>query len=79
MSKNDKSKKVYEIDLKEIDEMQDAIFEYFIIISELMADRDIQVEKITLNYHSTKITVEGSELKKEIDDEETTDDDFEWI
>ena len=79
MSKKDKKKKVYEIDLKEIDEMQDAIFEYFIIVSELMADRDIQVEKITLNYHSTKITVEGVELEKEIDEEETTDDDFEWI
>ena len=79
MSKKDEKKKVYEIDLKEIDEMQDAIFEYFIIVSELMADRDIQVEKITLNYHSTKITVEGVELKKEIDEEETTDDDFEWI
>jgi len=78
MSKNDKSKKVFEIDLKEIDAMQDAIFEYFLIVSELMADKDIQVEKITLNYHSTKITVEGIEIPKD-DEEETTDDDFEWI
>lgn len=73
-----KNKKVFEIDLKEIDEMQEAILEYFLIVSELMADREIEIEKITLNHDSTKITVEGVDSKIEID-EETTDDDFEWI
>ena len=73
-----KNRKVFEIDLKEIDEMQEAILEYFLIVSELMADREIEIEKITLNRDSTKITVEGTDIKIEVD-EETTDDDFEWI
>ena len=73
-----KNRKVFEIDLKEIDEMQEAILEYFLIVSELMADREIEIEKITLNHDSTKITVEGTDIKIEVD-EETTDDDFEWI
>ena len=74
---SDKKKKIFEIDLKEIDEMQDVIFEYFYIISELLKDRDLEIEKITLNASSTKISVEGYE--REIDSEESTEEDFEWI
>ena len=73
-----RKKKIFEIDLKDIEEMQDAIFEYFYIVSELLESQDIQVEKITLKCDSTKITVEGSE-REEADSEENTEDDFEWI
>ena len=73
-----KNKKIFEIDVKEIDEMQDAIFEYFLIISELMGKTDIEIEKITLNCDSTKITVEGYEIPP-LESEESTEDDFEWI
>ncbi|QDP63260.1 MAG: hypothetical protein GOVbin703_7 [Prokaryotic dsDNA virus sp.] len=73
-----KNKKIFEIDVKEIDEMQDAIFEYFLIISELMGKTDIEIEKITLNCDSTKITVEGYEISP-LESEESTEDDFEWI
>ena len=73
-----KKKKVFEIDLKEFEDMQDAIFEYFYIVTELLNKDDLDIEKITLNSNSTKITVEGSE-RETIHSEESTEDDFEWI
>tara|TARA_B100000123_G_C25718356_1_gene423217 strand:+ start:347 stop:577 length:231 start_codon:yes stop_codon:yes gene_type:complete len=73
-----KKKKVFEIDLKEFEDMQDAIFEYFYIVTELLNKDDLDIEKITLNSNSTKITVEGSE-RETTHSEESTEDDFEWI
>ena len=78
MSKDDdKSKKVFQIDVSSFEELQDLIFQYFYIMSEFLKDQNIDVKKIKMDIDSDKVIVEGVEAEEE--SEESTECTFEWI
>ena len=78
MSKDDdKSKKVFQIDVSSFEELQDLIFQYFYIMSEFLKDQNIDVKKIKMDIDSDKVIVEGVEAEEE--SEESNECTFEWI
>jgi hypothetical protein len=76
--KGDRKKRVFELDISQMDNMKDLIFEYFYIVSELLGDQRFDLQKIKFDVDSDKIVAEGWERSEE-DSEEDTEPDFEWI
>ena len=76
--KNNKKKRIFELDISQLEEMQDLILEYFYIVSELLSDQRFDLQKIKLDVESDKIVAEGWE-RTEDDSEEETEPDFTWI
>mgnify|MGYP003628177684 FL=1 len=72
-----KEKKKYQIDITEFPELQDAIMEYFLLMTEILNIEDFEIEEINMNLEDSKIIVEGSIPADEPEPEE--DDDWEWI
>jgi len=75
---NDKKK--YQIDIGDFPELQNAVMEYFILMTEIMNIDNLSLESITMNIESNKILVEG-EIESVIEEEESSeeDSDSEWI
>tara|TARA_R110002153_G_scaffold139180_3_gene289794 strand:- start:1076 stop:1318 length:243 start_codon:yes stop_codon:yes gene_type:complete len=73
-----KEKKKYQIDITEFPELQDAIMEYFLLMTEILNIEDFEIEEINMNLEDSKIIVEGSIPADEPEPEEE-DDDWEWI
>lgn len=78
-----KEKKKYQIDISEFTELQDAILEYFILMTEILNIDDLSVETITMDADSNKILIEG-EIETDVEDpdepsEDEEDSDLEWI
>lgn len=72
-------KKKYQIDISQFPELQEAIMEYFILMTEILNIQDFEIEEINMNLENSKIIVEGSidtEKKEEPSEEES---DWEWI
>jgi len=78
MSK-EKEKKKYQIDISQFPELQDAIMEYFLLMTEILNIEDFSIEEINLNIESDKIIVEGSIEKEEQEEESEEESDWEWI
>ena len=76
--KGDRKKRVFELDISQMDNMKDLIYEYFYIVSELLGDQRFDLQKINFDVDSNKIVAEGWERSEE-DSEEDTEPDFEWI
>ena len=71
-----KEKKKYQIDISQFPELQDAIMEYFLLMTEILNIEDFEVEEINMNLDNNKIIVEGSiELEKE---EEPSEEESDW-
>lgn len=75
----EKKKKFFEIDIKELDDMQDLIYEYFLIVIDLLDRDDLDIEKITFSMDSTKILVEADEIKADDPEPDEEDSDWEWL
>lgn len=78
-----KEKKKYQIDISEFTELQDAILEYFILMTEILNIDDLSVETITMDADSNKILIEG-EIETDVEEpdepsENEEDSDLEWI
>ncbi len=73
-----KEKKKYQIDITEFPELQDAVMEYFLLMTEILDIEDFDIEEINMNLEDSKIIVEGSIPADEPEPEEE-DDDWEWI
>lgn len=74
-----KDKKKYQIDITEFPELQDAIMEYFLLMTEILDVEDFDIEEINMNLENNKIIVEGSIPTDEPDPEPEEEDDWEWI
>jgi len=79
MAKQNEKKK-YQIDIGDFPELQNAVMEYFILMTEIMNIDNLSLESITMNIESNKILVEG-EIESVIEEEESSeeDSDSEWI
>ena len=73
-----KEKKKYQIDITEFPELQDAIMEYFLLMTEILNIEDFEIEEINMNLEDSKIIVEGS-IPADEPEPEPEDDDWEWI
>ncbi len=74
-----KENKKYQIDISQFPELQDAILEYFLLMTEILNIEDFEIEEINMNLENSKIIGEGSakeEAKEEPSEEES---DWEWI
>jgi hypothetical protein len=76
--KSDRKKRIFELDISQLEDIQDLIFEYFFIVSELLSDQRFDLQKIKLDIDSNKIVAEGWERTEE-DSEEDTEPDFTWV
>lgn len=76
---SNKEKKKYQIDITEFPELQDAIMEYFLLMTEILNIEDFEIEKINMSIEGSKITVEGSIPNENAEPEPEEEDDWEWI
>ena len=75
---NDDQKRIsYSIDIREFEELKNAIFEYFLLMSDLLDKDGFEIEKVELFLDIDKVLVRGIQLEPEEDSD--TDDDLEWI
>lgn len=78
MSNDSKAKKKkFQLDISEMGDMKDLIFEYFFIVQELLKDQNFELQKVELDIDSDRILATGWEIDE--DSEEDTEPDFEWI
>tara|TARA_R110000822_G_scaffold22149_2_gene69804 strand:- start:1256 stop:1486 length:231 start_codon:yes stop_codon:yes gene_type:complete len=76
MKKTEIKTKKFQIDITDFEDLQDAIVEYFILMSEILDKKDFQIQSVVLDIDSNKIIVEGNSIE---DEEEESDFDMEWI
>jgi hypothetical protein len=73
-------KKKYQIDVSEFKELQSAIVDFFILMTEILNIEDLTVENISLNSESDKIIIEGNvETDEDSSEESEEDSDWEWL
>ena len=77
MKKTEAKIKKFQIDITDFEDLQDAIVEYFILMSEILDKKDFQIQSVLLDIDSNKIIVEGNSI--EDDKEEDSEFDLEWI
>ena len=77
MKKTEAKTKKFQIDITDFEDLQDAIVEYFILMSEILDKKDFQIQSVLLDIDSNKIIVEGNSI--EDDKEEDSEFDLEWI
>ena len=71
------SKKAFEIDISQFEELKELIIEYFCIFAYLLNKENLRIENIKFNSDSDKVLIETAEIEE--DSEEDTEWDFEWI
>ena len=73
-------KTVYSVDIREFDELKEAIFEYFLLMTEILNKEDFEIQKIELDINSEQIIVSGETVEPPEEEKSTEDDDdYEWI
>ena len=72
-------KKKYQIDISQFPELQDAILEYFLLMTEILNMEDFEIEEINMNLENNKIIVEGSAKEEDKEEPSEEEDDWEWI
>ena len=77
MKKTEAKTKKFQIDITDFEDLQDAIVEYFILMSEILDKKDFQIQSVLLDIDSNKIIVEGNSIEDE--KEEDSEFDLEWI
>ena len=77
MKKTEAKTKKFQIDITDFEDLQDAIVEYFILMSEILDKKDFQIQSVILDIDSNKIIVEGNNIEDE--KEEESEFDLEWI
>ena len=77
MKKTEAKIKKFQIDITDFEDLQDAIVEYFILMSEILDKKDFQIQSVILDIDSNKIIVEGNNIEDE--KEEESEFDLEWI
>ena len=75
----EKEKKKYQIDISQFPELQDAILEYFLLMTEILNMEDFEIEEINMNLENNKIIVEGSAKEEDKEEPSEEEDDWEWI
>ena len=75
MKKTESKTKKFQIDITDFEDLQDAIVEYFILMTEILDKKDFQIQSVLLDIDSNKIIIEGNN----IEDEEDSDFDMEWL
>ena len=77
---NEKEEKQYQIDISQFPELQDAIMEYFLLMTEILNMEDFEIEEIKMNLENSKIIVKGSTtVEKEEEEPSEEESDWEWI
>ena len=71
------SKKAFEIDISQFEELKELIIEYFCVFAYLLNKENLRIENIKFNSDSDKVLIEAVEIEE--DSEEDTEWDFEWI
>tara|TARA_E500000318_G_C3503467_1_gene189296 strand:- start:391 stop:627 length:237 start_codon:yes stop_codon:yes gene_type:complete len=78
MSK-EKEEKKYQIDISEFPELQDAIMEYFLLMTEILNMEEFEIEEINMNLENSKIIVKGSVAVEKEEEPSEEESDWEWI
>ena len=71
------SKKAFEIDISQFEELKELVIEYFCIFAYLLNKKNLRIENSKFNSDSDKVLIETVEIEE--DSEEDTEWDFEWI
>lgn len=71
-------KKKYQIDISEFPDLQDAIMDFFILMTEIINMEDLTIENISLNSESEKIIVDGNIETEDDDDPEDSEEESDW-
>ena len=75
----EKEEKMYQIDVSQFPELQDAIMEYFILMTEILNMEDFEIEEIKMNLENSKIIVKGSTAVEKEEEPSEEESDWEWI
>tara|TARA_R100001126_G_C4816498_1_gene144523 strand:- start:2 stop:238 length:237 start_codon:yes stop_codon:yes gene_type:complete len=76
---NEKEEKQYQIDISQFPELQDAIMEYFLLMTEILNMEDFEIEEIKMNLENSKIIVKGSTAVEKEEEPSEEESDWEWI
>ncbi len=71
------SKKAFEIDISQFEEMQELILEYLKIFTHLLNKKNLRIKTITVDADTDKVLIEAVDCDD--DSDEDTEWDFEWI
>ena len=75
----EKEEKKYQIDISQFPELQDAIMEYFLLMTEILNMEDFEIEEIKMNLENSKIIVKGSTAVEKEEESSEEESDWEWI
>ena len=75
----EKEEKMYQIDISQFPELQDAIMEYFLLMTEILNMEDFEIEEIKMNLENSKIIVKGSTAVEKEEEPSEEESDWEWI
>jgi len=75
----EKEEKKYQIDISQFPELQDAIMEYFLLMTEILNMEDFEIEEIKMNLENSKIIVKGSTVVEKEEEPSEEESDWEWI
>tara|TARA_Y100000114_G_scaffold106900_1_gene100166 strand:+ start:994 stop:1230 length:237 start_codon:yes stop_codon:yes gene_type:complete len=75
----EKEEKKYQIDISQFPELQDAIMEYFLLMTEILNMENFEIEEIKMNLENSKIIVKGSTAVEKEEEPSEEESDWEWI
>ena len=75
----EKEEKKYQIDISQFPELQDAIMEYFLLMTEILNMENFEIEEIKMNLENSKIIVKGSTVVENEEEPSEDESDWEWI
>ena len=75
----EKEEKKYQIDISQFPELQDAIMEYFLLMTEILNMENLEIEEIKMNLENSKIIVKGSTVVEKEEEPSEEESDWEWI
>ena len=75
----EKEEKKYQIDISQFPELQDAIMEYFLLMTEILNMENFEIEEIKMNLENSKIIVKGSTVVEKEEEPSEEESDWEWI
>ena len=75
----EKEEKKYQIDISQFPELQDAIMEYFLLMTEILNMENFEIEEIKMNLENSKIIVKGSTVVEKKEEPSEEESDWEWI
>ena len=75
----EKEENKYQIDISQFPELQDAIMEYFLLMTEILNMENFEIEEIKMNLENSKIIVKGSTAVEKEEEPSEEESDWEWI